>query len=110
MLKKLDELREQGDMDIKVKIGIHTGEAVLGNVGSKKRMQYTGVGDTVNYASRVMNLTKELGTFFLISEETYQRVKDLEEKEGIKFVPMERKTVKGKSGMYLTYEVKYDIP
>ena len=106
MLKKLDQLREEGEMDIKVKIGIHTGEAILGNVGSRKRMQYTGVGDMVNFTSRIEGLNKEFGTALLISDATYERVKDLTI-EGLKFKPMEPRSVKGKTGTHQTYEVCY---
>jgi class 3 adenylate cyclase len=77
LLAKLNGERAMaGKPAIAIGIGIHTDEVILGNIGSRKRLEYTVVGDGVNTSSRLQGLNKEFGTTILISETTYDAVKD----------------------------------
>lgn len=79
MIKELDKFSisylPQG-FKLKIGAGINTGEAVIGNIGSSQLMQYTAVGDTVNTASRLQQLTKEFKTPVVLSESVYNRIKN----------------------------------
>jgi adenylate cyclase len=57
-----------------VRLGIHVGDAVVGNVGSAERMDYTALGNSVNLAARLKGLNKEYGTTILVSEVIRNRV------------------------------------
>ena len=56
------------------RFGIHVGEAVVGNLGSTERMNYTALGNTVNLAARLEGVNKQFGTAILVSEDVYLRV------------------------------------
>lgn len=75
MLARLADLqkewRAQGKPVMEIGIGINTGTASVGNMGSSLRYGYTAMGDAVNLASRLEGLNKEYGTRIIISESTY---------------------------------------
>jgi adenylate cyclase len=77
----LDELRKQWEREgrhsqIEMGIGINSGEVFVGLLGSAQRINYTVIGDNANLASRLQDLTKTYAWPILISESTYQQVKD----------------------------------
>ncbi|URA11250.1 adenylate/guanylate cyclase domain-containing protein [Thermospira aquatica] len=67
---------ERGYPLIKTRIGMNSGPAVVGNMGSSQRMNYTMMGDTVNLASRLEGANKFYGTYTMMSESSYEMVKE----------------------------------
>nr|MDQ3621719.1 adenylate/guanylate cyclase domain-containing protein [Verrucomicrobiota bacterium] len=61
----------RGESRIAIGIGVHTGPAIVGSVGSPRRLEFTAIGSTVNIASRVESLTKLLGEPMLLTEATH---------------------------------------
>ena len=114
MTERLEELeaKSEGPGFYKVKMGIHTGEIVVGFIGSEKRMEYTGIGEDVNLASRIESLNKKLETKVLISEKTYKEIQAEKQKyldkalSGIEFKEHGKFSLKGFDKKTTVYEVR----
>ncbi|MBN1102423.1 MAG: adenylate/guanylate cyclase domain-containing protein, partial [Deltaproteobacteria bacterium] len=87
-----EDLKGRGYRPLSHGIGIHTGEALAANIGSPERLSYALVGDTVNLASRLQGLNKELGTEIILSAATRAHLGDR-----LPLVPLPPTKVKGKS-------------
>jgi len=78
--KRLRELnakfKEEGRPQIKARIGLNSGRALVGNVGSTNRLSYTVIGDEVNLGARLEAANKYYGTYAMISERTYELARD----------------------------------
>jgi adenylate cyclase len=101
----LEKLRQQWAKEgrpsqIEMGIGVNSGEVFVGMVGSSQRINYTVIGDNANLASRLQDLTKTYAWPILISESTYQSVKDEFDTEFADAV-----TVKGKTQPVNVYKV-----
>lgn len=83
MLLAVDQMAEDpeikqilGEWRLSIGIGLHYGSVLMGNIGSDKKMDFTIIGTTVNIASRLENLNKQLKTRLLVSEEAYISLKN----------------------------------
>ena len=106
MSKALDQFNQlrlaNGYSVIKAGSGINTGPLVLGTMGANDRMQCSVLGDTVNLASRIEQLTRTYGARLLIGEHTY---KSLEDPSEFSLRQVDRVAVKGKAAAVELYEV-----
>jgi adenylate cyclase len=84
--------------EVNLGIGVHFGEAILGTLGSEERREYTAIGDTVNFASRLCSVAK--AGQVRVSEDCFERVQEFFDGQA-----QEAVAVKGKTGTHVTYVV-----
>ncbi|MGZ3181712.1 MAG: GAF domain-containing protein [Telluria sp.] len=90
----------EGKLPVHIGIGLNTDNVVSGNIGSKKRMDYTIIGDGVNLAARLESACKQYGASILVSEQTYRAVRGTYRMRELDVV-----VVKGKTRPVAIYEV-----
>jgi len=104
MLEELERLSAEwaarGLDGFNIRIGIATGEVLAGNIGSSRRQEFTVMGSTVNLASRLENLNKELGSRILIDENTF-----LQLPRGLKHNRRENVRIRGLDTPVTVYEI-----
>lgn len=101
-VKLAEGLMERYGRSVSFGIGINSGPAVVGNIGSRDRLDYTAIGDTVNLAARLESNAKP--GQILLSKETYERVK-----AKFKATPLEPIKVKGKEKLVEIYQLEGEL-
>ena len=90
----------RGHAAFRMRIGLNTGEVLVGNVGSAERFSYTAMGDGVNVASRLEEMNKQFGTAICVSDAVVKAVGD-----AILVRPLRDITVKGREQRFMIYEL-----
>ena len=105
MIDEIDDmkpyLKTMYGKDFDIGVGVHLGNAVVGDIGAGKSKKYTAIGDSMNFASRVESANKQFNSRVLISDELYQEVKDL-----LVVKDFMRTMVKGIEGRVTLHEVE----
>lgn len=100
-LRQLNEnLKTQGRPELITRIGINTGTAFIGNIGTRERMNYTTIGDVVNVAHRLEKVAKEYHVSIVIGQDVYEKTK-----EQFLVRPLDKVAVKGRKEKIEIYEL-----
>ncbi|MDF1740666.1 MAG: adenylate/guanylate cyclase domain-containing protein [Verrucomicrobiales bacterium] len=106
MIRGLEDLNKrlekEGFESIRIGVGVNTGPAVVGTIGSPMRKEYTAIGDTVNTAARIEGLTKEVGCEILISHSTWEASNP--KPDGKELEPME---IRGRRDHLILHQVSH---
>jgi len=95
-LERLNEKRREKEAPpLRIGIGVHAGEAIVGNIGATHRREFTAIGDTVNVASRLQDLTKKNQCSILVSEAVLSRI-EMKGAIDLEFLPKGNTEVRGR--------------
>ena len=100
--KKSRHFEKLYGVNVRIGVGIHYGNVVVGTVGAGDRQRLTAIGDSVNFASRIESANKIYGTELLISSEVHRQIAD---RITIGML-IEQAVIEGKTGQHVLYEVK----
>jgi Adenylate cyclase, family 3 (some proteins contain HAMP domain) len=104
-VKKLnDDLAAKGRAPIQIGIGIHSGPAIVGSIGSPQRLEFTAIGNTVNIASRMQGLTKTTSRPLLVTAAVRERSGD-----SFSFEELPPQEVRGIDGRLSIFAVRYEM-
>lgn len=102
---KMDHMNRKLGTNFEIGLGLHSGDAVVGNFGSPQRFSYTAIGDTVNTASRIEAMTKSYESKLLVSKQVINLLKEGQKKE-FQFKLIDVVQPRGKSTKIHLYQVQ----
>lgn len=105
IIERSVEYRSLGGSELRARIGIHSGEVVVGNMGSDARFNYSVLGDAVNLAARLENANKAFGTQIMISQATWEKLPEPLPGREIGLLK-----VAGRNAAVRVYELSEDLP
>ncbi|MEI6728147.1 MAG: adenylate/guanylate cyclase domain-containing protein [bacterium] len=104
LVVKLDQINQEREDKICIGVGLDSGDVVVGNFGSSKRLNYTALGDTVNTASRVEHMCKEYFGQVLLTSKSYNQLTE-EQKQYFQFELVDKIKPRGKTEYITLYEL-----